>query len=158
MFGAHIASGLDRPPIVIVQYIGTTSYPAAAFLTDGTLNINSLNAGGTVVAAAGSGNLSVSSSQDLKIGDGFVTNALDDIDALLPRYFYWKDPDGGADIEKGRQLGFYAQEVQAVCEEASPTGLGIFDRSIVALLVKATQELNAKVEALTAEVNTLKGA
>jgi hypothetical protein len=117
-----------------------------------------LQGGGSVSAAAGSGILSASSSQDLKVADGFVTDALDDVNALLPRYYYWKDSEGNADIEKGRQLGFYAQEVQTICEEAAPTGLGIFDRSIIALLVKAIQELNAKVEALTAEVNTLKGA
>ena len=160
MFGSYVASGTSssRPPITFTQYVGTNPYPALSFLPDGTASFNSLQGGGSVSAGAGTGVLYASSSQDLKVEDGFVTDALDDVNALLPRYYYWKDSEGNADIEKGRQLGFYAQEVQAICEEAAPTGLGIFDRSIIALLVKAIQELNAKVEALTAEVNTLKGA
>ena len=158
MFGSWTASGIYRPSITFIQYIGNTPYPAASFLPDGTLSVNSLQTGGTVSAAAGTGILSASSSQDLKVEDGYVTDALDDVNALLPRYFYWKDLEGNADIEKGRQLGFYAQEVQAICEEAAPTGLGIFDRSIVALLTKAIQELNAKVEAQALEIAALKGA
>ena len=160
MFGSYVASGTasSRPPITFTQYVGTNPYPALSFLPDGTASFNSLQTGGTVSAAAGTGILSASSSQDLKVEDGYVTDALDDVNALLPRYFYWKDLEGNADIEKGRQLGFYAQEVQAICEEAAPTGLGIFDRSIVALLTKAIQELNAKVEAQALEIAALKGA
>lgn len=158
--GSHIGSGTStsRPPLVFIQQYGSTIAPFMSSTTSGEVAINTLQAGGTVSSGAGTGILTVSSDQNLKIADGFIAEALPLVEALLPRYFYWKDEEGNADIDKGRQLGFFAQEVQGVTEEASPTGLGIYDRALVAMLTKAIQELNAKVTALTAEVEALKGA
>ena len=168
VLGSYTSSSVNFAPIVIAQgnastnqlvMNATTSGDANFYhnvLVTGNLTVNSLAAGGSVSASAG-GTLIISSDKNLKKDDGFVTDALDKINALLPRYFYWRDDLDTPQISADRQLGFYAQEVQAVCEEASPTGRGIYDRALVALLVKATQELNAKIEALTIEVNTLKG-
>ncbi len=148
--GAYSPSAAN-PVIGFYQIQGSTYTPVAVFGSGGNLNLYSLVAGGSVSADAVTGRLVVSSDQNLKIADGEIENALDKIEALKPRYFYWKNEEGAVDEERGRQLGFYAQEVQAVSEEASPTGLGIYDRALVAMLVKAVQELKA-------EVNALKGA
>ena len=119
---------------------------------------------GTGTVSSSAGVLSASSDQNMKIADGCVDNALDKISALTPRYFYWKDENGNSDIDKGRQLGFFAQEVNKVVPEAAPeprddqNGWGVLDRSLVATLVKAIQEQQAMIEELKAEVAALKGA
>jgi hypothetical protein len=141
--------GPTYAPIALLQYSTVGTYQARLVVgTGGAITITNLSAGGTVSAGAGTGTLTVSSDQNLKVADGFIENGLAKVDTLLPRYFYWKDEEGNANLEEGRQLGFYAQEVQAVSPEASPTGQGIYDRAIIAILVKAVQELKAEVEAL----------
>jgi hypothetical protein len=119
---------------------------------------------GTGTVSSSGGILSASSDQNMKIADGYVSTALDKIDALTPRYFYWKDKDGEPNLEQGRQLGFFAQEVNAVIPEAAPApksgedGWGVYDRGIVATLVKAIQEQQALITQLQADVAALKGA
>jgi hypothetical protein len=136
-------------PLVLAQLSTLNIYEVRlAIGTGGAVTIPNLAAGGTVTAGVGTGTLTILSDQNLKIADGFVEDGLSKIDALQPRYFYWKDEEGNANLEEGRQLGFYAQEVQAVSQEASPTGQGIYDRAIIAMLVKAVQELKTEVEAL----------
>lgn len=123
----------------------------------GNISAASLSAGGSVSAYASTGQLYISSDRNLKIDDPAQVEGLSIISALQPRYFYWKDEEGNIDTDKGRFLGFYAQEVEEVSHEAAPTGAGIYDRALIAHMTIAIQELNAKIEALTAEVNTLKG-
>jgi hypothetical protein len=77
--------------------------------------------------------------------------------ALKPRYFYWKPSTGFGNT---RQLGFYAQEVNSVSEEAANTPAtgqqwGIYDRGLIAILTKAVQEQQAQIEILQQQVNTL---
>jgi hypothetical protein len=105
---------------------------------------------GTGTVTATSGTLSTVSDMNLKIEDGFIDNALNKVMNLQPRYFKWKKESGlPTDI---RQLGFYAQEVnKALGEEAANTpndnkNWGIIDRSVIAMLTKAIQELNEKLE------------
>ena len=106
---------------------------------------------GTVTATAGT--LSTVSDLSYKIEDGFIDSAIQKVLNLKPRYFYWNDKSGlPKDI---RQLGFYAQEVnQALGEEAantpkdSNTPWGISDRSIIAMLTKAIQELKQEIDTL----------
>lgn len=105
---------------------------------------------GTLTSSA-SGVVSVSSDENMKVPDGIPADGVEKVKALSPKYFFWKDEAGNPDPSQGRQLGFFAQEVNQVCPEAAPgTGgkWGIYDRSLVALLVKAVQELTARVEAL----------
>ena len=88
-----------------------------------------------------------------------LTGGLNQILALNPVYYDWKNKEQyGAQ----RQIGFLAQEVEVIVPEvvsSGKDGLRSLDYShLVATLTSAIQELNAKVEALTAEVNTLKGA
>jgi len=88
-----------------------------------------------------------------------LTGGLNQILALNPVYYDWKNKEQyGAQ----RQIGFLAQEVEVIVPEvvsSGKDGLRSLDYAhLVATLTSAIQELNAKVEALTAEVNTLKGA
>jgi len=113
----------------------------------GDANFSSLGTG-TVTATAGT--LSTVSDSYYKIDAGFINSALDKVMNLKPRYFYWNDKSGlPKDI---KQLGFYAQEVNlALGEEAANTPKtkdipwGISDRSVIAMLTKAIQELNEKI-------------
>jgi len=120
-----------------------------------------LNGLGSGTVTSSSGVLSAVSDQNMKVADGEVENAIDKVLALKPRYFYWKDKNGNADTAKRRQLGFYAQEVNLVVPEASPApivesdGWGVYDRSLVATLVKAMQEQQAIITSLTARVAAL---
>jgi len=114
----------------------------------GLVTFNNLGTG-TVSATAGV--LSAVSDMNLKNEDGFINNALEKVMNLKPRYFYWKKETGlPTDV---RQLGFYAQEVNfALGEESANTPKnendkwGIYDRSIIAMLTKAIQELNEKLK------------
>jgi hypothetical protein len=106
---------------------------------------------GTVTATAGT--LSTVSDSAYKIDAGFIDSALDKVMNLKPRYFYWNDKSGLP--EHIKQLGFYAQEVnEALGEEAANTPVnedipwGISDRSMIAMLTKAIQELKAEIDLL----------
>jgi hypothetical protein len=124
---------------------------------NGNVYCSLLSSNGTVSTQGGTGNLYVSSDADLKIEDGFVENGLEKVLALKPRYFYWKDKEA---FSADRQLGFYAQEVNAVSEETANTppegcGWGIYDRGLVALLTKAVQEQQAIITSLQDRLDKL---
>jgi hypothetical protein len=113
---------------------------------------------GTASFINSTGQLASSSDKNLKIDDGFIENAIDKVLRLKPRYFYWKDTKlyGG-----DRNLGFYAQEVNEVSNETSPTplegaGWGIYDRGLIAILTKAIQEQQEIIENLKKDIDDLK--
>ena len=117
---------------------------------DGTMRFAKYTSNGTLTTTSSNGTIAVSSDKNMKIDAGFVENGLDKILSLKPRYFYWKDEEK---FGNKKQLGFYAQEVNEVSEEASNTpeegqGWGIYDRALIALLVKSVQELSAEIEIL----------
>jgi hypothetical protein len=123
----------------------------------GAVKMTYLTGDGTVVTTGGTGTLSVSSDSNLKDADGFVENGLEKVLALKPRYFYWKDKEQFGD---NRQLGFFAQEVNAVSEETAKTpaeggGWGIYDRGLLALLTAAIQEQNQTIQDLKTRIQTL---
>jgi hypothetical protein len=123
--------------------------------SSGVVQISALTSNGTVSTQSSNGSLYVSSDANLKIEDGFVENGLEKVLALKPRYFYWKDKEA---FSADRQLGFYAQEVNAVSEEIANTppegcGWGIYDRGLVALLTAAIQEQQAQIEELNERLN-----
>ena len=122
---------------------------------DGTVKINQLTSNGTVATQSSNGTLYVSSDANLKIEDGYIENGLEKVLALKPRYFYWKDKEA---FSADRQLGFYAQEVNAISEETANTpadgcGWGIYDRGLVALLTSAIQELSQQNQDLKSRLN-----
>ena len=132
---------------VIIRTNGNDSFILSA---SGSAFFSSL---GTGTVTATSGTLSTTSDMNLKIEDGFIDSAIDKVVSLKPRYFYWNEKSGlPTDI---RQLGFYAQEVnEALGEEAANkpkdlnTPWGISDRSIIAYLTKAIQELKQEIDTL----------
>ena len=91
-----------------------------------------------------------------------MTGALAKVAALKPVTYKWKATGGEAD-------GFIAHELAEVCPQAvtgekdavdadgNPVYQGIDTSFLVATLTAALQELNAKVESLTTELNALKG-
>jgi hypothetical protein len=117
---------------------------------DGQVTVANLGTG-TVTSTAGV--LSSVSDSSYKIEDGFIDSAIEKVLSLKPRYFYW-NKKSGLPTDK-RQLGFYAQEVnQALGEEAANTpqnentSWGITDRSMIAMLTKAIQELKQEIDTL----------
>jgi hypothetical protein len=130
--------------------IRTNGNDVVTIASSGAANFASL---GTGTVTATSGTLSTVSDSNYKIEDGFIDSAIDKVISLKPRYFYWNEKSGlPKDI---RQLGFYAQEVnEALGEEAANTPKdqntpwGISDRSMIAMLTKAIQELKQEIDTL----------
>ena len=140
--------------------------------TSGNVNIPGLDASSDVQTDA-SKNLTTSSDSRLKNDLGEIADGLSVIQNLTPRYFSWKDDENST-----KQLGFFAQEVFEHLPESAPReekmnlispetesqeavyeraldengdpdwNWGFNGRPIIAMLVKAVQELSAKVEAL----------
>jgi hypothetical protein len=119
--------------------------------------------GGTVFAT--STTISAISDQRLKENVQDIDVGLDKIMALKPRKFDWKEGKG-KDIKGDR--GWIAQEFEQVFPEMvgtwrdePPEGEEPYKSvgaDLIPVLVKAIQELNAKVEAQAAEIAALKGA
>jgi len=127
------------------------------FKQDGTIRFAKYTSNGTLTTTSSNGTIAVSSDKNMKIDAGYVENGLDKVMSLKPRYFYWKDEEK---FGNKKQLGFYAQEVNEVSEEASNTpeegqGWGIYDRALIAILTKAVQELNQQVQHQQQTINSL---
>jgi len=80
-----------------------------------------------------------------------IDKGLSVIKALNPVSFFWKGPDEAASGDK--QLGFIAQQVQAVVPEAiskieNSDKLGMTQTTLLPIIVKAIQEIAARIEAL----------
>jgi hypothetical protein len=133
-----------------LEFRGSGNSADLTISSTGAATFSSLGTG-TVTATAGT--LSTVSDLNFKVDDGLIDSALQKVLSLKPRYFYWNDKSGlPTDI---RQLGFYAQEVNlALGEEAANTPQdknipwGISDRSIIAMLTKAIQELKQEIDTL----------
>ena len=131
----------------------------------GVVNISQLTASSDVTTD-GSKNLITASDSRLKTDDGVIADgALAIVNQLTARYYRWKtDEAAGVDA---RQLGFYSQEVNLLIPEAAPVTdiyaqdengddigdpidqeWGFNGRGIQAFLVKAIQELTARVVSL----------
>ena len=134
----------------LLFYNELTGQTRFSLTSTGAATFNSLGTG-TVTATAGL--LSTTSDMNLKIEDGYIDSAIGKVLSLKPRYFYWNEKSGlPTNI---RQLGFYAQEVnEALGEEAANTPQnentpwGISDRSMIAMLTKAIQELKQEIDTL----------
>ena len=132
----------------------TTPLLALTLASTGAATFSSLGTG-TVTATGGT--LSTVSDSSFKTDDGFIDSALEKVLSLKPRYFYWNEKSGlPMDV---RQLGFYAQEVnEALGEEAANTPAnkdtpwGITDRSMIAMLTKAVQELKTEIDSLKNQI------
>jgi len=132
----------------------TTSNWFAAF------TINSGATGSGLITANGASAAGFTSFSDSRLKENIVNlpSQLDNIMALRPVEFDYVESMGG-----GHQVGFIAQEVQAVFPDlvnADPNGmLTLTDMNKNdARLIKAIQELKAIVDAQGAEIAALKGA
>ena len=124
---------------------------------------------GNIGAPSGSNIHQVASDLRLKKNIVDLDKGLSAIKSLRPVSFNWID--GFCDEEKDTLYGFIAQEVQSidsnliepsgrhsitVGEQTIDNPLRIKEKFIIPMLVKAIQELEAKVEALETEVAALK--
>lgn len=124
----------------------------------GVVNIGGLTASSDVQTDGSKNLISVSDSR-LKTDLGELQSGLPAILQLKPRYFKWNsDLENGVDAP---QLGFFAQEVEPHIPEATPKEevldeagnivdykWGFNGRPIMAHLVKAVQELEARIKVL----------
>jgi hypothetical protein len=123
-----------------------------------TIQFNQLTTNGTIITTNNTGQLAISSTAKLKVHDGFIEDGIGMLMKFIPRYFYWKDTNK---FGEDRQLGFFAQEVNEICEEAANTpksadqGWGIIDRGMIAVLVKANQEQNIIVDDMNSRLDDL---
>ena len=147
-----VASSVNTQTLILGTTYGYGSEITAISMYNGVVTFPHL-ASGSLTSA--SGVITSSSDQTLKTSDGYIDTALDKVMQLTPRYFYWNEKSGfDLNTQKIRQLGFYAQEVNKVLgEEVANTPeegktWGIYDRGIIAMLVKAMQEQQVQIDAL----------
>ena len=128
-----------------------------------TMRINS--SGVTIATLAGTGSRSVNASaagllsaaSDASLKEEVVgahIAGLAEILQIHPKMYRWKDDIANRGNEAAVELGFIANDVAPIIPSAAPMGndglYGFYDRSVIAALVKAVQELSAKVTALEA--------
>jgi hypothetical protein len=122
-----------------------------------------VGAGGTISATA----TTITAISDIRLKENIrdLEDGLNAVMALKPRKFDWK-AGKGKDIKNDR--GWIAQEFETVFpdmieewKDTPPEGEEPYkavNANLIPTLVKAIQELNAKVEAQAAEIQALKGA
>lgn len=155
-FISNVAGDVSQPAVFIQKYDNnsTTSQIFMRFVIN-----NQGNACGQITAN-GANTAAFGTVSDERLKDNIVDlpSQLDNILALRPVEFDYIESEGGE-----HQLGFIAQEVQ----EIYPDLVGEREDGMLTLtdmnkndarLIKAFQELAAKVTALEAEVAALKGA
>lgn len=127
----------------------------------GTVTMSAYGAGTATFSAAGV--ISSVSDENLKIKDGPITDAIEKIKKLEPGYWFWK-PEAAEDLGTQRELGFFAQNVnEAIGEEAAPTpqdgkNWGLYDRSVLAVVVQAMKDYAAYIKTLEARIEALENA
>lgn len=115
------------------------------------------NSAGTCSLNAGSGELSCTSDETLKKNIENIGEALANILALRPVSYIWKTEDEG---DAKTKYGFLAQEVEehipSVVTTDKTTGLkSLSMQGFIPYIVKAIQELNAKVDAISGQTATV---
>jgi hypothetical protein len=152
VLGLYCSGASGQPGLVIGKESndGSTSQVLMQFLyNSGSAGLGQINGNGGSQAAFGS-----YSDARLKENIANIPAQLENICALRPVEFDYKDGSG-------HQTGFIAQEMQEVYPEAVAVGqnemLTVTGwNKTEAYLVKAIQELNAKVDAQAAEIAELK--
>ena len=149
------ATGDDGTPTLILDKQSTVNTSAQVFIQC------TINAQGTAqgqINANGASQLAFGAFSDIRLKENIepLPNQLLNLLSLRPVEFDYKDGSG-------HQLGFIAQEVQTIYPDlVNETADGLLVLSGLgkweSRLVKAIQELNAKVEALEARVTELEAA
>jgi hypothetical protein len=152
----------DQQQIVIGQS-GSSDYHFERFYSSAGSVVQFAVRGDGVIFAQ---NTTVQSLSDGRVKEN-VRNANEGLDTILdlrPVRFDFKEGFGN---NRKNQLGFIAQEVEAVFPDAVDNSgekdengdayKSVGQGALIPVLVKAIQELSAKVDTLQAELNTLKG-
>jgi hypothetical protein len=109
-----------------------------------------------------SGTISSVSDETWKVKDGAPVNPIEMLKGLQPGYWYYTKEKQEESFTKDRQLGFYAQNVNAcIGPEAAPTPetgkpWGYYDRSVLAVVTMALQNAIQRIESLEFEISKLK--
>ena len=145
----------DRVVVTTTGDVGIGTTPGQKLEVNGKVKISDLTGTGGNAVYENGGVLGVASDARFKNYIGDIDNGIQKVLNLKPKYFI--DNRNSA----FQQLGFYAQEVKSVINEASyPIGntdyYGINDRAIIAVTVKAIQEQQAIIESQATEIEQLK--
>jgi hypothetical protein len=154
---ARIGSGDNT----VDGFVGATTNHGFSIITNNLRRIDVGNTGTVTLTAYGAGTLSTNGSGVIAASDGTMKTklatpvpGLDAVNALAPTFYRWNDDSPFASDEE--ELGFIAQEVGSVIPAASPElqdgqiYRNYHDRAIIAVLVKAVQELSQRVTELEA--------
>ena len=165
VYGNFGGGGGSQQQSSALTVVGWASLGAPGAIFRGWWSSNQPNLGTPVLQfqVAANGNVtntnnSYGSLSDARLKENIVdaTPKLDSLNKLRVVNFNLKQG-----LDKQKQIGLIAQEVEQVFPglvETDGEGTKSVKYSVlVPMLLKAVQELNAKVEALTAELNTLKG-
>jgi hypothetical protein len=158
---ASVINAATSPAALIQTSDGT----AVLKLQTGDTDAIEISATQTVkLNAYGSGTLSTDATGLISASDGryktktrSVENALNTINELQPTYYRWNENSPFA--SEYEELGFIAQEVSAVIPEASPEPetedkyKNFSDRAILAMAIKAIQELGSKIDELEKKIH-----
>jgi hypothetical protein len=130
----------------------------------GSNGVNRMPAYGAGAATFDSlGTISSVSDETWKVKDGVPANPIEMLKGLQPGYWYYTKEKQEESYTKERQLGFYAQNVNAcIGPEAAPTPVegkpwGYYDRSVLAVVTMALQNALERIESLESEISKLKG-
>ena len=124
--------------------------------SSGVVTIANLAGTGTrTVTATSTGVLAAASDSRLKQEVPTASIAgLAEIMQLRPVAYKWLDDIENRGDEAAVELGFFADEAKDIIPSAAPMGndgyYGFYDRAVIAALVKAVQELTARIAALEA--------
>ena len=136
----------------------TFTTPLLSVSSAGIVTMSAYGAGAATFSAAGV--ISSVSDETWKIKDGTPVDPNAMLKKLEPGYWYYND-EKKETFGKDRQLGFYAQNVNAaIGPEAAPEPeegkpWGYYDRSVLAVTVMSLQKALATIEALTARIAAL---
>lgn len=117
--------------------------------------VNLAGAGSRAVNADANGKLSAASDARLKqeVLDAKIPG-LEEVLQLRPVAYKWLDDIALRGEKAAIEIGFFANEAAPIIPSAAPMGsdgmYGFYDRSVIAALTKALQDLNAKFEAYVA--------
>lgn len=127
---------------------GTNDLPRLTIRNNGVIEFNAYGAGALSTNASG---VISASSGTFKTRTRSINNGIELINQLQPTYYHYnKDTPFDDGYE---HLGFFAEEIGKVIPEASPECgpdkfRNYYDRAIVAVSVKALQELHQRIEIL----------
>jgi hypothetical protein len=136
----------------------TSGTIVATFSSAGIVTMGAYGAGAATFSA--SGVISSVSDETWKIKDGVPVDSDAMLNKLEPGYWYYND-DKKDIFGKDRQLGFYAQNVNAaIGPEAAPEPeenkpWGYYDRSVLAVTVMSLKKTLKTIESLTQRITEL---